>query len=108
MPDSNPHLVLRFKKIRGGATSLSATRADGSVTWQRATAAHAAFYARHDLTHYAVETILEHRLGSYGLLAAGSDFTDFGEPWPRGRIPAEADPSELIVGFFDADRMGDG
>src|SRR5215204_5288567 len=32
------------------------------------------------------------------------DISDFGAPWPRGRIPADADPSELIVGFLDTER----
>src|SRR5258706_3726725 len=107
MAHTNPALLLRFKKIAGGATALSCTRADGTVTWQRTGAAQAAFFARHDLTHYAVETVLGHKLGFYGLLASGWELTDFGEPWPRGPIPADADPSELIVGFFDAERVGD-
>jgi hypothetical protein len=37
-------------------------------------------------------------------VAAGWDIQDFGSPWPRGAIPADADPSELIVGFLDAER----
>jgi hypothetical protein len=100
----SPTLHLRFKKTHDGATALSCTRPDGTVTWQRTPAAHAAFFARHDLTHYAVETVLGHKLGFYGLIASGWDFTDFGIPWPKGKIPANADPAELIVGFFDAQR----
>lgn len=107
MPSPTQPITLRFKKIPGGATALSCTRADGSVTWQRTSAAHAAFFARHDLTHYAVETVLGYGIGFYGLLAAGWEFTDFGAPWPCGPIPADADPAELIVGFFDAERAGD-
>jgi hypothetical protein len=38
------------------------------------------------------------------LIAEGWDFTDFGVPWPRGPIPADADPSELIVGLLDSER----
>jgi hypothetical protein len=41
------------------------------------------------------------------MLAEGWDLSDFGAPWPRGRIPADADPSELIVGFFDIERTAD-
>lgn len=51
---------------------------------------------------------MRHRRGFYGLLAEGWDFTDFGAPWPRGRIPADADPSELIVGLLDSERLGGG
>jgi hypothetical protein len=95
-----------MKKEPDGAVVQSCTRPDGSSTWQRLPAGRSDFFPVHDLTHYAVETVLGHRLGFYGLLANGWGFTDFAAPWPRGRIPADADPSELIVGFFDAQRCG--
>jgi hypothetical protein len=101
-----PGLTLRFKKKSDGTAALSCTRADGSVTWQRQEGSHALFFPRHDLTHYAVETVLGHRRGFYGLIAEGWDFGDFGAPWPRGPLPADMDPSELIVGFLDGDRLG--
>ena len=97
-------LVVRIKKNVDGRSSLSCTRADGSTTWQSMKNAQAAFFPRHDLTHYAVETVLGHRQGFYGLVAAGWDLTDFGSPWPRGRIPNEAALSEMIVGFLDLER----
>jgi hypothetical protein len=97
-------LLLRFKKFPDGASTLTCTRPDGSVTWQRQHGPHARFFIRHDLTHFAVETILNYRLGFYGLLAQGWSFTDFGAPWPRGPIPPDANPAELIVGFLDADQ----
>jgi hypothetical protein len=99
-----PPLTIRIKKGRDRTAALSCGRADGTVTWQRQEAGQAEFFPRHDLTHYAVETILGHRRGFYGLLAEGWEFSDFGTPWPRGPIPADADPSELIVGFLDAER----
>jgi hypothetical protein len=99
-----PPLTIRIKKGRDGSAALSCTRADGTVTWQRQQGGHALFFPRHDLTHYAVETILGHRRGFFGLVAEGWDFTDFGSPWPRGPMPADADPSELIVGLLDAER----
>ena len=97
-------LTIRIKKNADGSAALSCTRADGTVTWQRQQGAQAAFFPRHDLTHFAVETVLEHKRGFYGLVASGWDLTDFGAPWPRGRIPADTDPSELIVGFLDTER----
>jgi hypothetical protein len=100
-------LMIRIKRNDDGTSALSCTRADGSVTWQRQSGSHARFFALHDLTHYAVETVLGHRRGFFGLLAEGWEISDFGTPWPRGPIPADADPSELIVGFLDADRHGD-
>jgi hypothetical protein len=99
-----PRLTIRIKKKPDGSGAISCTRADGTVTWQRQTERHAGFFSYHDLTHYAVETVLGHRRGFYGLVAEGWDFEDFGSPWPRGPIPADADPSELIVGTMDAQR----
>ena len=97
-------LTIRMKKNADGGNSLTCTRRDGSVTWQRRESQQAAFFPQHDLTHFAVETVLAHRNGFYGLLAAGWDLSDFGSPWARGRIPAEADVSEAIVGFLDIER----
>lgn len=94
-----------MKKLGDGSSALTCTRGDGSVTWQRLEGGQGAFYPRHDLTHYAVETVLGHRWGFYGLVAEGWKLTDFGTPWPRGPIPADADPSELIVGFLDMHRF---
>jgi hypothetical protein len=99
-----PNLLIRIKKNADGRSSLSCTRADGSTTWQSMKNAQAAFFPRHDLTHYAVETVLGHRRGFYGLVASGWDLTDFGAPWPHGRIPAESVVSEMIVGFLDLER----
>ena len=97
-------LVIRTKKGADGRTSLSCVRADGTTTWQRQQGAQASFFPRHDLTHYAVETVLGHRSGFYGLVASGWDLTDFGTPWPRGALPKVANLTEIVVGFFDRER----
>jgi len=97
-------MVIRIKKGADGRTSLSCTRADGTSTWQRQEGAQASFFPRHDLTHYAVETVLGQRRGFYGLVAGGWDLSDFGTPWPRGKLPKDANLSEIIVGFFDRER----
>ena len=97
-------LLIRIKKNPDGRSSLSCTRADGSTTWQSMKNAQAAFFPRHDLTHYAVETVLGHPRGFYGMVAAGWDLTDFGTPWPRGPMPKESVLSEMIVGFLDLER----
>ena len=97
-------IVVRIKKGTDGRTALSCERADGTTTWQRQQGAQASFFPRHDLTHYAVETVLGHTKGFYGLVAAGWDLSDFGTPWPRGPLPKDANLSEIIVGFFDRER----
>jgi hypothetical protein len=101
---ATPPIVIRIKKGSDGRTALSCTRADGTTTWQQQHGAQASFFPRHDLTHYAVETILGQPRGFYGLVAAGWDLSDFGTPWPRGKLPREANLSEMIVGFFDRER----
>ena len=97
-------LVIAIKKKTDGSASLACRRADGSVTWQRQEGAQGRFFPRHDLTHYAVETVLGMDQAFYGLVASGWEFGDFGHPWPRGPMPAEAIAAELIVGYLDAER----
>ncbi len=97
-------IVIRIKKGSDGRTALSCIRADGTTTWQRQEGAQATFFPKHDLTHYAVETALSQREGFYGLIAAGWNFSDFGSPWARGKLPLEASISEMIVGFLDLER----
>jgi hypothetical protein len=97
-------MIIRIKKNADGRSSLTCTRPDGTTTWQSLNENQARFFPRHDLTHYAVETELNHRAGFYGLVASGWNLTDFGAPWPRGRIPFEANLSEIIVGFLDLER----
>lgn len=99
-----PDLRIRFKKKPDGSAALTCERADGTITWQRTEGPHGRFFPLHDLTHYAVETVLGHRRGFYGLLAEGWDIADFGTPWPRGPLPDDAEPSEFIVGFLDLER----
>lgn len=99
-----PALTISIKKKTDGSAALSCTRADGSVTWQRQVGQQGRFFPRHDLTHYAVETVLRLDRAFYGLLAAGWNLTDFGKPWPRGPMPPDAGAAELIVGFLDTER----
>ena len=99
-----PGLRIRLKRHSDGSASLTLTRADGTVTWQRQKGSLALVFPPHDLTHYAVESTLGYRRGFYGLVAEGWEVTDFAMPWPRGPIPEEAREVELLVGFFDAER----
>ena len=101
---SGKRLTVRIKKNSDGSAALSCMRADGTVTWQRQLGAQGLFFPRHDLTHFAVETVLGYERAFFGMVADGWDISDFGPPWPRGRIPEDTDPAELIVGFLDAER----
>ena len=97
-------LIIRIKKKTDGSAALSCKRADGSVTWQRQDGHQGRFFPLHDLTHYAVEVVLERQRGFYGLVAEGWDLTDFGAPWPRGPLPVDALAAELVVGFLERER----
>jgi hypothetical protein len=103
MPASTD-LEIRLKRHSDGSASLTLTRADGTVTWQRQQGSLGLVFPPHDLTHFAVESELGYRGGFYGLVADGWEVGDFVAPWPRGPIPEEAREVELIVGFFDAER----
>ncbi len=106
---SELRLQVRLKRCTDGTAALSCTRADGSVIWQRQSGSRGLVFPVHDLTHFAVETVLGYEHGFYGLLAAGWEFGDFAAPWPRGPIPAEAREVELLVGLFEVERrMGGG
>lgn len=100
-PSGMPQLQITITKRSDGGYVIGCRRADGSVTWQKG--ASAAFFPVHDLTHFAVETELGHRRGFYGLVAEGWNFTDFGAPVRK--LPADMDPSELIVGLLDSERV---
>jgi hypothetical protein len=100
-----PDLIVRLKKKTNGEAALSCLRADGSVTWQRQEGQLAKFFPLHDLTHYAVETILGFDQAFFGLVASGWDISHFGGPDAKHRIPEEAQLVEMIVGNFDLERM---
>jgi hypothetical protein len=97
--DTTPLLTLRFAIKRDGTPVLSLTRRDGSVAWQR----QKHFFPVHDLGHYAIESVLGLREAFWGMMADGWEFSDFGTPWPRGRMPnlAEALLAEVTAGWLD-------
>ncbi len=96
-------LKIEIAKQPDGTGVLRCTRHDASITWQKQTK-HAAHFALHDLTHYAVETVLGYRHGFFGLIAEGWDVEDTTGKGARGPLPPEAIEVERIVGLFDAER----
>ena len=95
---------IRLTKRGDGGVVLRCERADGSAVWQRRAASDARFFALHDLTHYAIETTLGLSRGFFGLLAEGWTFADFGQPRPRGPLPAQGAAAEFLAGCFDQER----
>lgn len=94
---------IEIVKQPDGTGLLRCTRGDGSVTWQKQRK-HAAHFALHDLTHYAVETALGYRRGFFGLIAEGWDIEETTGQTTRGSLPAEALETERIVGLLDSER----
>ena len=97
---------VQITKKADGSGVLRCVRADGSVTWQKQTDRQAAYFALHDLTHFAVETTLWLRRGFFGLIAEGWEMEETTGKGARGALPPEAVEVEGIVGLFDAERGG--
>ena len=96
-------LRIEIVKQADGTGVLRCTRSDGSITWQKQ-AKHAAYFALHDLTHYAVETTPGCRQGFFGLIASGWEVEDTTGKGTRGAVPSEAGEVEQIVGLFQSEQ----
>lgn len=100
-----PALTVRVKKKSDGAAALTCVRADGSTTWQRQDGQLGRIFPLHDLTHFAVESVLGLREAFFGSIANGWDISDFAGEGNLRRVTAEALLAEAIVGCFDLERM---
>ena len=100
-------MKLQFTKKSDGSVLLRCVRNDGAATWQRHDK-QALFFSYHDLTHFAVETVLGFRKGFYGLLADGWEFADLDGKGQRGKLPSEGILVEHIVGLLHSERVGAG
>lgn len=98
-------VIVRFTKSRNPDRShtLTCVRDDGSTTGMTVTE----FFIRHDLTHFAVESILGYEDAFYGLVAKGWDVDSFSEREPGSRksrtLPEIALFTETLVGALDLD-----
>ena len=99
-----PDLTIRIKKKSDGSAALSCLRANGTTTWQQQNGQLGLFFPLHDLTHYAVESVLGLRRAFFGLVAEGWDFTDFASAGARERLSEDARTAEWVVGIFDLER----
>jgi hypothetical protein len=90
-----------FTKAGNEEYVLSCKRKDGSVTWHHVDD----FFVLHDLCHFAVETGLRIKNGFFGMLAAGTDITEFDLPKQQRtvQLTAEALFSEQLVNLLVID-----
>jgi hypothetical protein len=100
-------MLIEITKRTGGSATLRCKRADGSIAWQKQDGPNARFFPLHDLTHYAVETVLRSTHGFFGLIADGWEIDDTTGKGARGPLPDEALAIEQIVGILDAERASD-
>ena len=98
-----PLRVQITKRTDGGAV-LKCVRADGTETWQKQQGQSAAFFPLHDLTHFAVESVLGIRNAFYGLIADGWSIDETGARGVAARLPPEAIFVENVVGTLDTER----
>jgi hypothetical protein len=73
-------MIIRFTKAKNEdrPSTITCFRDDGTTTGMPSTP----FFVRHDLTHYAVETVLGLRTAFFGLLAQGWEISSFEEREP--------------------------
>jgi len=93
-------MLVQLKNGRDSRPTLVCVRADGSRTWSKV---HP-FFPVHDLTHYAVESVLGFTEAFFGLVASGWDIDAFGERGAAAALPEEALWAEHIVGMLDLER----
>jgi hypothetical protein len=93
-------MVIQIKKGADGPPALTCVRADGSRTWGKI---HR-FLPEHDLTHGAVESVLELEDAFFGLVASGWNLDDFTTREAAARLPVEAHWAESVVGLLDLER----
>ena len=101
-------LLIQLTKRADGDVVLRCERADGTSTWQRQQGRNASFFVLHDLTHYAVETVLGSSRGFFGLVSEGWDIADTEGKSARGPLPPETVAVEHMVGFLDVERASGG
>lgn len=95
---------ISIAKRADGAGVLKCVRADGSESWQKQSERHAAHFTFHDLTHFAVETVLGTQRAFFGLVASGWEIADTTGKGERGPLPMQAGHVELLVGLLDMER----
>ena len=94
-------MEILFTKTGNEEHVLSCRRKDGSVTWHHVSD----FFILHDLCHFAAETVLKFGSGFFGMLAAGTDITEFDLPKEQRTVEltAEAIFTEHLVNLLVID-----
>jgi hypothetical protein len=91
-------MQIRFTKHTGKQNVIKYIRDNGTETWMYCDD----FFIRHDLSHYALETILGYKTAFNGMLNAGMDIHDFEDKEKRSKmsVTAEAWYAENLANLF--------
>ena len=96
-------LMIQIKKVRDSSPTMACIRADGSRTWGRM---HP-FFPAHDLTHFAVESVMNCGEAFFGLIAQGWEIDDFAIPGVAQRLPFQALWVENVVMLVERGHLPD-
>ncbi|MEO8171808.1 MAG: hypothetical protein ABI581_01950 [Sediminibacterium sp.] len=99
---------MRIKKNTSKPHVIKYIRNNGTDTWMYSDE----FFVRHDLSHYAIESIMQYRTAFNGMLNNGMDIKDFEDKEKRARIPITDEAcyaenfsnlflTEILQGEFD-------
>lgn len=91
-------MQIRITKHINKEHTLKYIRDNGTETWMRSDD----FFVQHDLSHYALESILGYRTAFNGMLNSGMDIKDFEDRAKRAviNITAEAMYAETMANLF--------
>jgi hypothetical protein len=91
-------MKIRFTRREEDDHIIHCTREDGSITWMHISS----FFVIHDLCHYALETQLHLKRAFFGMLASGTDISEFEKPKNERNIilTGEAILAEHIVNLL--------
>ncbi len=91
-------MIITLNKHADKSPTLTCIRDDSSVTWQNY-GNQGGFFPVHDLTHYAVETIMGYRFAFWGMIADGRELEDFGSG-DAATFHPEAIYAEVLAGLL--------
>ncbi len=91
-------MQIRITKNTGKPHILKYIRDNGTETWMYADD----FFVRHDLSHFALESVLEYKTAFNGMLNSGMDIKDFEDKQKRAElnVTAEAWYAENMANLF--------
>jgi hypothetical protein len=91
-------MLIRLSKHTGKPHVIKYIRDDGTETWMQADD----FFVRHDLSHFALETVLGYKTAFNGMINSGMDIKDFENREKRRamKVTDEAGYAENMANLF--------